>query len=239
MKAFLLAAGKGTRMKPLTDSVPKCLHSIDHRPLLQIWLENLAEAGVSEVLINTHHLADQVESFARNLDGPAPAITIYHESLLMGSAGTVAANRQFIVDHDPFFIVYADNLTELPLREFLRFHSRRNSFFSVALFKPSNPRSCGIVTLDEDDRITSFVEKPLRAESPWANAGIYIADFRLFGFIESGKFADFGYDVLPRLVGKMYGFRYDGLFHDIGTPEQLERARRDWMRRNTAERKPC
>lgn len=230
MKAFLLAAGKGTRMKPLADTLPKCLVKIDHRCLLQIWLETLEKAGISEVLINTHHLAEKVTDFLKNAASPLPAVHVVHEPELLGSAGTVAANRGFIDHEEAFFIIYADNLTLLPLKRFLQFHREKRSVFSMALFRSAELNTCGVATLDKNDKIIGFVEKPSKPESIWANAGVYLASPTILDHLQPGKFADFGFDVLPLLVGRMYGFRYEGLFHDIGTLARLEKARLDWAR---------
>lgn len=233
MKAFLLAAGKGTRLRPLTDRVPKCLVPIGTKPLLQIWLDILEQAGVTDILINTHHLADQVRQYINQIQSDSIKITLFHEETLLGSAGTVAANRSFIDSEEPFYIIYADNLTRFPLHSFWDFHRQKQSIFSIGLFKSPEPSSCGIAILDEDDRIIEFQEKPPQPLSSWANAGIYLADHRLFQLLPCNTFSDFGYDILPQFVGKAYGFKYDGLFHDTGTPKRLDNARKDWLAHNT------
>ncbi|NCC50009.1 MAG: nucleotidyltransferase family protein [Spartobacteria bacterium] len=232
MKAFLLAAGKGTRLRPLTNDIPKCLVPIDHRNLLEIWIEELERVGVTDVLLNTHYRSSQVEAFARKRKGKRPNLTLFHEPTLLGSAGTIAANRAFIDGKSPFFILYADNLTRLPLDDFLNFHLAKNATFSIALFRSAEPKTCGIATLDEHDRVVAFTEKPEYPATPWANAGLYLANSNLFDLLPPGEFSDFGYHVLPKLVGQMYGFRYEGLFHDIGTMKRLYQARQDWMHTN-------
>src|SRR5438552_6352658 len=121
MKAVLLAAGRGTRLKPLTDSVPKCLLPIAGRPLLEYWLLLLARHGVTEVLINLHHLPDAVRRFlARSPHGP-PVRTV-HEPVLLGSAGTLWANRDWVSGEEEFLIACADNLTNADLGSLMRAH---------------------------------------------------------------------------------------------------------------------
>ncbi len=240
MKAFLLAAGKGTRLRPLTDRIPKCLVPIVGEPLLAIWLDALERCGIEEVLINTHHLADQVTQFvcARG-PGRLPRVRLFHEPELLGSAGTVLANRHFVAGEDRFFVLYADNLTTVDLAAFDRFHCEKNSPFTMGLFRTPEPSECGVAACDPDDRIIAFQEKPDRPASNWANAGLYVATPSVFDVIPDKPLSDFGYDVLPRFVGKMYGFRIHGFFCDTGTPERLERARAGWRTIGAAKGNTC
>jgi mannose-1-phosphate guanylyltransferase len=121
LKAFLLVAGRGERLRPLTDTVPKCLLPINGTPLLQIWLEHLQKTGVNEVLINTHWLHDQVHDFVNHWSASQRKINIilFHEPDLLGSAGTILANRQW-AGHGPFFVIYGDILTHFDLQKMLK-----------------------------------------------------------------------------------------------------------------------
>ena len=123
MKAFLLAAGLGTRLRPLTDHMPKCLVPVEGRPLLDLWLDNFRRAGVDEVLVNLHHRPDQVRSHLRPTAGSPRSATSY-EPILLGSAGTLAADRDFVGSDEVFLAVNADNLTDFDLGR-LTAHSRR------------------------------------------------------------------------------------------------------------------
>lgn len=231
MKAFLLAAGKGTRLRPLTDDVPKCLVPIDGQPLLGLWFDMLAKHGVDSVLVNTHHLHRDVEGFVRENRSPHLTVTLAYEPRLLGSAGTVSRNRDFVADEESFLIIYADNLTDLDLAAMCRQHHDKSSLFTMALFTSSFPSECGIAVCNESGLITEFEEKPQDPKSSWANAGVYVAGSRVFDSIPAEVPCDFGFDVLPSLVGKMYGFCWEGFYCDIGTPERLALARAQWPRR--------
>jgi mannose-1-phosphate guanylyltransferase len=229
MKAFLLAAGVGTRLRPLTDRMPKCLIPIGGKPLLEIWFEQLEKLGVTEARVNTHHLAAQVQAYVAARPPSGLRISLFHEPTLLGSAGTIRANRDWLECEEDFLIVYADNLTDADLSGFVRFHRERQSDFTLALFQTSNPQECGIVVRDEAGRVTEFQEKPAHPKSAWANAGLYLARPSLFAAIpDQSGFCDFGFDVLPRLLGRMYAFPLRGFYCDIGTAERLEYARRTW-----------
>ena len=172
MKAFLLAAGVGSRLRPLTDQTPKCLLPIDGTTLLDRWLDAFDRAGVSEVLVNTHHLADLVESHLAARNRP-PAVRMVHEPVLLGSAGTLVANREW-VEGEPFFLACnADNLTDFDLGALIDAHLRGGEMATLTLFRSADPAACGIVQLDEGGRVIEFVEKPAFPKGDLANAGMY------------------------------------------------------------------
>ncbi|MBW2059714.1 MAG: nucleotidyltransferase family protein [Deltaproteobacteria bacterium] len=225
MKAFLLAAGKGSRLRPLTDRIPKCLVPIRGKPLLQIWLEQLARYGVAEVLINAHHHADQVEAFLQSRRGK-PRIRLVHEPVLLGSGGTVWANRDFVSGEDDFWVIYGDNLSCANLREMEAFHRAHGGIATIGLFRCERPTECGIAVLDESDRILDFEEKPTSPKGDLANGGIYLLSREIFHEVcwDVAMPLDFGFHVLPQLRGKMYGYVIHDYHMDIGTPAGYERA---------------
>lgn len=229
MKAFLLAGGKGERLRPLTTRMPKCLVPIRGTPLLAIWLDALARQGVGDVLVNVSRFPEQVEAFVRGRGQAPPRVRVVGETDPLGSAGTVAANRGFVAGDESFWIVYSDNLTNVPLAPMREFHRRHQDVLTIGLFRTPDPRSAGIVSLDADGRVTGFCEKPEHPDGDLANAGIYLARQSLFDWIPpSGEVTDFGHHVLPRLVGRMHGMLVDGFLADIGTPSRLARAEAEW-----------
>jgi len=232
MKAFLLAAGLGTRLKPLTDSIPKCLVPIAGQPLLGIWFELCARHGISEVLVNLHHLPEMVRAFVAAWRGPLRVTTVFEPELL-GSAGTVAGQRDFVAGESAFWILYADNLTDVDLGRMLAFHHTRRAEFTIGLAPTDTPREKGILTLDADGRVVDFTEKPREPRSNLANAGIYIAGPSLFESLNGPQPCpfDFGFHVLPRLVGRMHGYAITEYLEDIGTPAALAAAQAHWPRR--------
>lgn len=230
VKAFLLAAGEGRRLRPLTDHLPKCLVPISGTPLLGIWLRLLEAHGVRGVLVNTNYLADQVEAFVRVWPTSMEVATV-HEPRLLGSAGTVLANRDFVAGEDRFLVIYADNLSNVDLGAMARFDAGRPELMTIGVVPTDRPREKGTVILDAADRIVAFDEKVERPRSNLMNAGIYVADQKLFEELsEPGPSGvlDFGYDVLPRLVGRMAAYHIPEFLMDIGTPEAYAEAQLVW-----------
>ncbi len=296
MKAFLLTAGLGTRLRPLTDNMPKCLLPINGKPLLQIWLELLSRNGVDQVLINTHWHHEKVVNFLegekvrreeggkvgrkdehrpseienkkafhgvktsnvqhptsnkktrevgkenndRNLTNPritnqqitnnSLKVRLFYEPELLGSGGTLLANRDWVDDGEPFFILYGDNLTNVDLGQMYDFYCRSPLPFSLGVFKTHEPERCGIAEIDENGVVVDFVEKPENAKSNLAHAGINIANNRIFDFYppnaESICPLDLGFHVIPNLVGKMKAYFIEEFLMDIGTPESYEKAQK-------------
>ena len=226
--ALLLAAGLGTRLRPLTDTMPKCLVPIAGRPLLDYWIDRLVEAGIHTARINTHALAGQVESYVSGINSRGQVrLTEAYEPTLLGSAGTVTANADLADDADLIVIIYADNLSDMSLSSLLAFHRSHNDPFTMVLFHAPNPRACGIAELDTAGKVISFIEKPEQPVSDLANAGVYVVDAAAFREIaEMGAF-DLGFEVIPRFVGRMRGWIWGGYHLDIGTHEALERAQQD------------
>lgn len=229
MKAIVLAAGIGSRLGELTKNAPKCLLPVADRPLLDYWCETLAEAGVTDVFINTHHHAAQVREFIQTKPHGLRFVEGYEETLL-GSAGTLHSAKEFLSDGERFFIIYADNYVELDLSKLARFHIEKNSPPLVLVAYPTTePTRCGILEIDQNGLVVSFEEKPAQPKSNFANSGIHVATPELFGWVPETKPADIGFHVLPQLVGKMYGYVTDEYIQDIGTPEAYAavRARRE------------
>ncbi len=225
-KAFLLAAGTGSRLGPLTDKIPKCLVPLGKTTLLDIWLDRLLQAGIREVLINTHHLAEEVES-RLSRRAQRPAVRTVFEQKLLGSAGTVEVNRAFVKDEESFWVIYADNLTTISLRAMEEFHCHHRGVVTLAVYETDEPGRCGIVETKVNGEVVSFEEKPSNPRSSLANAGIYLCRSELFNYLHPGR-ADFGFDVLPRLIARMYAYPMTEYILDIGTPENYERACTDW-----------
>lgn len=230
MRALLLAAGLGTRLRPLTDSIPKCLVDIGGRPLLDHWLELLSQAGVEHVLINTHHLADQVQSHVAECKYPLRIVTVY-ESELLGTGGTVLANREFF-QQGPVVLIHADNLSVFDIRAFMRRYETRDASIVMTMmtFETDAPHLCGIVELDLRGRVVAFHEKVAHPPSNLANAAVYIFGTEIVELIASLEkpVVDFSVDVIPRLMGQINTFHNHMYHRDIGTPESLARAREDY-----------
>jgi mannose-1-phosphate guanylyltransferase len=227
MKAFLLAAGDGTRLRPLTHSIPKCLVPIRGVPLLSIWLNWCRKYTIDEVLINTHAHAQAVYDYLVANDFGV-RVTISHEPQLLGSAGTLLQNRAFIAGEPRFAILYADVLTNANFASMIAFHDQCQSPATIGVYHVTEPRHCGIVLTGDNGVVTDFVEKPQQPRSDLAFAGLMIASPAVLDQIPQKHPSDIGLDLLPRLLNHMYAFTISDYLVDIGTIEKYEATQSEW-----------
>ena len=227
MKAMLLAAGRGTRLAPLTDTTPKILAPFGERPLLAHQLEYLQRAGVSEIALNVHHHADQVLDCLRELRPDVP-VRVSHERELLGTAGALVPLRDFF--DEPAIVLYGDVLTDASLIELMDEHRRRQPLATLAVYGSHESAGKGVVRVDESGRVLAFVEKPPAAEGEvLVNAGLYVVAPALLELIGAGA-SDFGHDVWPRALAAGHTLRasvLDAYVRDIGSPTQLAAASDD------------
>ncbi len=223
-KALLLAGGLGTRLRPITETTPKCLVPVAGKPMLDYWFDALEKADIRDVLLNNHHLADQVRAHIEKTNATrALRVVEAYEPELLGSAGTVHANRGWAEDANEVIVIYADNLSDVDLAAILAFHRDHDDPMTMMLFRTAYPSQCGIATL-EGTRIVEFVEKPETPASDLANAGLYVLDADAFREIADMDVFDFGFDVIPAFVGRMRGFEHAGYHRDVGNKDALKQA---------------
>ena len=219
MKALLLAAGLGTRLRPMTNTVPKCLVPINEKPLLDIWLDNLTKAGINSFLINTHHLADKVKiHISKSLH--REKINLVYEETLLGTAGTLRSNISFFNNQDGL-LIHADNYCLADFIEFINVHNNRpkGCLLTMMIFETNDPQSCGIVELDHRGIVSTFYEKVEHPPGNLANGAIYILSYEFLSIFrdqfENAK--DFSIDVIPHFLGKIFTYKTSSKLVDIGT----------------------
>ena len=227
MKAFLLAAGIGSRLRPLTDTTPKCMITVDGRPMLDIWLDTFARAGVDEVLVNLHYLADVVRDHMADRTA-LPKVRMSYEAELLGSAGTLVANREWVDGEDFFLACNADNLTDFDLFSLIKAQRDHGAVATLGVFRSGNPSAGGVIEVDGTGTVISFTEKPVHPVSDLVNAGIYAFRPSVLDEIDGELPKDIGFDLLPKLVGRARTVLVDGYFLDIGTPDAYRRALEEW-----------
>ena len=246
-RALVLAAGEGTRLRPLTLNLPKAMVPVAGRPLLAHILAWLARYGIRDVAINLHHCPDVITDFFGDGSACGVRITYSYEERLLGTAGAARRLQHFLRD-GPFVVAYGDVLTDLDLTALLAFHRARvaatpGAAATLALYRVPNPTEVGLVGLDATGRITRFLEKPRPEEvfTDLANAGVLVAEPAVLDAIPEGRFADFGLDVLPGLLAAgapLYGWPIpEGTYLlDIGSLEKYAQAQREWPARTRARR---
>ncbi|MGK7873284.1 MAG: nucleotidyltransferase family protein [Xenococcaceae cyanobacterium] len=226
MKTLLLAGGYGTRLRPLTNTIPKCLVPIKGQPLLEIWLERLTQAGIGPFLINTHYLADQVNDFIA-ASPYRDQVTLVHEPVLLGTAGTLMANLDFFQGEDGL-LIHADNYCMADLQAFVDAHHQRppKCLLTLMTFRTDTPSTCGIVELNSQNIVVGFHEKVADPPGNLASGAFCILSNEFLAFIKDKKqkYSDFSREVLPLFLNKIYAYETHSIFIDIGSIEAYQKA---------------
>jgi NDP-sugar pyrophosphorylase family protein len=220
VKGLILAAGEGQRLRPLTLTRPKPMLPVAGRPLLEHIVTLFRRHGVTQLAVNLHHRPAAITTHFGDGRRWGVHILYSYEQQLLGSAG--AAKKLSWFFDGTFIVFYGDLYTGLDLASLVAFHRCHHALATVALYEVSNPTACGIVDLDRQGRIRRFVEKPAPAEvfTNLANAGVYVLEPTVLGFVPPQAPFDFGRDLFPvllRLGLPVMGFPIREPLVDIGT----------------------
>ncbi|MAV81863.1 MAG: mannose-1-phosphate guanylyltransferase [Pelagibacteraceae bacterium] len=228
MKAILLAAGLGTRLKPLTDNWPKCLMPINKKPLLEYWLDSLIKSGVKEILINLHYFPKIVESFVKN-SLYKDHVIFSEEKELLGTAGTIVKNKKFITN-SKILLIHADNLCICSLKKFIDFHDNlrpKETKITMMTFNTKKPKDSGIVVCNNKGIVQSFYEKSEKDYGDLANAAVYMIEPSVLNWIVENNLKDFSTEVLPNFMNRISTWHNNKVLRDIGSLEELLKAQYD------------
>lgn len=224
--AVIVAAGFGTRLQPITNSIPKCLVSLGPFNMLEFWLQKCEKAGVKRVFINTHFLNEKVEEFCSQYQSDLE-IKLTYEPVLLGTARTLLKLKANL--KSPFFLIHADNFSSIDLSELNKFYlnCKEDDCGIASAFDVQNVKGCGIFTIDKDGRIQTFQEKPKFSVSRLANAAVFLLNNQIFRFYGDQKQEeDFCKDILPKSARSMLMYKINGFHIDIGTPENYNKAKK-------------
>lgn len=231
LRVFLLAAGFGSRLRPLTDTMPKCAVPINGKPLVHYWYDQLGVLEVDAFLVNTHYLPKIMEATINDLPvSMFEKTSIKHESELLGTAGSLLKNIDFLENSDTVLVAHADNLCLCDFEAFLEAHLSRpsDSLMTMMLFRTPTPESCGVVALGDDGCVLEFHEKVKNPPSNLANGAVYLMDKLFFEWLSEQtdlpSKPDISLDIIPKLMGKIFTWENQGYHRDIGTPESYKRA---------------
>jgi mannose-1-phosphate guanylyltransferase len=223
--ALLLAGGYGTRLRPHTSNLPKCLVTIAGRPLLGWWFDMLFGAGLDRAVVNTHYLPDQVRAFCATSRW-SDRIELVHEPTLLGTAGTLRANAGRF--GGAFLLVHADNLSCFPPAAFVARHDARPAgcIGTMMTFRTDTPSACGIVDVDPLGVMTGYHEKVANPPGNLANGAVFLLGTEVLDVVRQHATAtDFCRDIVPLGIGRFATYENTHYHRDIGTPQALARAR--------------
>jgi mannose-1-phosphate guanylyltransferase len=231
MRAMIMAAGKGTRLRPLTDILPKPMVPVVNRPALHHILRLLHAHGFPEAVINLHHMPSAITDHFGDGTLMDMSLTYSFEPDLLGTAGGVKNNEGFLGE-GTFLVMSGDALTDIDLTGLVAAHRRYGSIATLAVKEVSDPSLYGVVVTDDDDKVVGFQEKPTREQalSRLCNCGIYVFEPEIFSHIPPFQFDDFGRRVFPDLLRQRIPFHahsVSGYWSDVGNLGEYVRGNAD------------
>ena len=228
MKAMLFAAGLGTRLRPLTDTLPKCLVPVNDRPMIDYPLMLLRHYGIREIVVNVHHHADRVEEYLGDGSRFGVDIAYSREPVLLDTGGGLLGAKRFL-DQDTFVVINSDVLIDLPLDRVLRSHRERAATATLVLRKDVMADAYGAIWTDAEGRIRKFLhhEAPgdnRRTLTKYMFTGVHVVEPRIFRYMEGPEPFSITRSTYPRMLVAaecLHGFPFYGEWQDMGTPERL------------------
>ena len=235
MKAMILAAGLGTRLRPLTLERAKPAVPLLGKPLVIRLLEMLSAHGATDFRLNLHHLPDTIERIFQSSECSHFNVSFSYEPEILGTAGGLKDNESFFHD-ETFMMANADIVADFPLHEAIAFHAERNAFATLILYPQRPPFEHLPVRIDQHYKLHNFkghssTGKP--TPDAYVFTGIHILDAEIFDFIPSGRFYEINDQVYPEALRKgkeIYGFPVQGYWNDLGDPARYLRAHWDLFR---------
>src|SRR5919199_234066 len=231
MKAVVMAGGEGTRLRPMTSSMPKPLLPVANRPIMEHVLRLLKRHGLNETVVTVQFLASLVKNYFGDGEELGMELSYANEEKPLGTAGSVKNAEEALKD-DAFLVISGDALTDFDLTELINFHKEKGALVTVCLTRVPNPLEFGITIVDEEGRVERFLEKPTWGQvfSDTVNTGIYVMEPEVFDYVAAGEQVDWSGDVFPQLLkeGKpIFGYVAEGYWEDVGTHESYLKAQAD------------
>ena len=216
---MVLAAGLGTRLRPLTYEIPKPMVPVLDRPVMAHIVDLLDRHGIDEVIANLHYFPETIRDYFGD------RLLYRFEQELLGTAGGVRNCADFLGD-DSFLVISGDALTDIDLRAFAQRHREAGGIATLAVKRVADTREYGVVLSDRDGRVSGFQEKPEPAEalSDLGNCGIYMFEPEIFDYFPAAPFADWARDVFPALLDAdvpFYVHELDEYWNDVGSLDEL------------------
>jgi len=231
LKTVILCGGQGTMMRPLTLTIPKPMLPIGYRPILEHMVNFLKREGLTNFIFSIGYLGENIIKYFN--DGTHLGINIKYssEEKPLGTAGAIKKIEDFV--GSTFVVASGDTVFgNLSVKDVIKFHSeKRNAIGTLVLWKAKDARHFGLVEVDNEGKLTNFIEKPKYPTEGWINTGMYIFNSEIFNFIAKNKFSSLEYDVFPRLVekGKLFGYFHNGYWADVGRPNDYEKVSKDLL----------
>jgi len=239
MKAIILSAGRGERLRPLTNTLPKPMIQINNKPILEYLILLCKNHGIKEIAINTSYLPEKIKEYFGDGGKFGVKIRYSYEPELLGTAGALNNFRDFL--NETFVVIYGDNITDIDLNKMINYHKEKRGIATLYLYKEKiadEKTTPGKVIIDENNKIQEIIEKPSKEEKiklkkisekrKFTNSGIYVLEPEILNLIPQG-FSDFACDIFSNALKKwnLYGFQEKCYIREIGQMQRYLKAKQE------------
>lgn len=230
MKGVIIAGGRGSRLRPLTNEMPKPMIPILDKPVMEYCIEHLKEHGITEIAVTVQYLSSKIIDYFGDGRQYGVNLTYFEERRPLGTAGSIKNAETFF--DESFVVIYGDVISNFNLTKGIQFHCSKNSLVTIFMTTVQNPMDYGIIRTNETGKVTRFLEKPARPEifTNQINTGIYIMEPEILHYIKKGETVDFSLDLFPTLLKKgcpIFGFKTNGYWSDVGNMAKYEKTIHD------------
>jgi mannose-1-phosphate guanylyltransferase len=229
MQALILAAGRGKRMRPLTDKIPKVMLPVGRKPFLAYLIEYLKKQGINEFILAVCWKKEKIKNYFGDGKKFGVEIVYSEEKKLSDTAGAIK-NAENLIKNKNIIILNGDSFVDIDIKKMLKFHKEKKSPITMAVYKTKNPGRYGEVIIDENDIVVRFKEKAKTKRENFINAGVYIFQKKILKNFPKNKKLSLEKDIFPNLAGKIAAFKTKGYFIDIGTQEDYKKLKKEFKK---------
>jgi len=232
MQCLILAGGRGERMRPLTDEIPKVLLPVAGKPFLQWQIDYLKNYGIKEIILAVGYKAEKIENYFGNGEKFGVKITYSREKEPLGTGGAIK-NAENLIKNNKILVLNGDSFVDIDIKKMLEFHQKKKKPITIAVRKTKDVNRYGSVLINKDSIVTSFQEKKEKngdIKECFINAGVYIFQKKILKYFPLDRCVSLEKEIFPKFVNKITAFKINGYFIDIGIPKDYKKANIDFKK---------
>ncbi|HHY73491.1 MAG TPA: nucleotidyltransferase family protein [Bacillus bacterium] len=230
MKGVIIAGGRGNRLRPLTNHLPKPMIPILDKPVMEYCIQHLKKHGITEIAVTVQYLSRKIMEYFGDGHEFGVKLTYFEERKPLGTAGSIKNTEAFF--DGTFVVMYGDVISDFDLTKGIEYHQSKESLVTIFMTTVQNPLDYGIIKTDETGKVTRFLEKPSRLDvfTNQISTGIFVMEPTILHYIKKGVTVDFSLDIFPMLLKNgcsLFGFKTTGYWSDVGNIAKYEKTVHD------------